>query len=369
MNSIVFEKRIKKLKQSMQSRNFDTIIVTESWAIKYLTGIWNEPYERMYALCVSSNQSDSRPVLIANRLFNIPSILSSNLQLFWYTDTQNPVQILRDNVCLKGNVGVDKTWSARFLLPLIDSCPDARFVVDTDCVDSIRAIKESCEIELMEEASRVNDTCMEKAMNFVREHVAKNIPLTEKDVAGFIEKQFLEEGAESPSFETIVSFGEHGADPHHSPDQTLLKKDDVVLIDMGCRKGGYCSDMTRTFFVGNATEEQKKIHSIVAQANLAAEKIVRPGVSFAKIDEAARSYISEQGYGEFFTHRLGHFIGQTDHEAGDVSATNTSLAEPGMIFSIEPGIYLPGKFGVRIEDLVLVTETGCKVLNHVTKNH
>ena len=135
-----------------------------------------------------------------------------------------------------------------------------------------------------------------------------------------------------------------------------LKEGECVLIDMGCVKERYCSDMTRTFFCGKPDPEQMKIPDLVREANEAAESMIRPGVRFCDIDAAARNHIAAAGYGDYFTHRLGHFIGQTAHEKGDVSSANTRKAEPGMIFSIEPGIYLPGRFGVRIEDLVMVTE-------------
>ena len=126
--------------------------------------------------------------------------------------------------------------------------------------------------------------------------------------------------------------------------------------------------MTRTFFWQQASDEARAVHDLVREANEKAEALVRPGIPLCELDKAARDHIAAAGYGEYFTHRLGHFIGQRDHEQGDVSSANTTLAEPGMIFSIEPGVYLPGKLGVRVEDLVLVTETGCEVLNHVDKH-
>ena len=125
--------------------------------------------------------------------------------------------------------------------------------------------------------------------------------------------------------------------------------------------------MTRTFFWKYADPEYVKIYDIVRRANETAESMVRAGVPLCEIDAAARNIISEAGYGEYFTHRLGHFIGMEEHEKGDVSSANTQKAQPGMIFSIEPGVYLPGRFGVRIEDLVIVTEDGCEILNHVDK--
>ena len=126
--------------------------------------------------------------------------------------------------------------------------------------------------------------------------------------------------------------------------------------------------MTRTVFYKSASAEQKKVYEIVRDANLKAIDKVKPGATFAELDAAARDYITEKGYGKYFTHRLGHSIGLEDHEVGDVSAVNTDVVVPGRVFSIEPGVYLPGNFGVRVEDLVIATEDGCEVLNHVSKD-
>jgi hypothetical protein len=215
---------------------------------------------------------------------------------------------------------------------------------------------------LMKEASRINDETILKARDYVKPG------MTEKQVAEYIDNEYKKAGCESVAFTTIVSFGANAADPHHEPDDTVLEKGECVLIDMGCCKNRYCSDMTRTFFCGEPKPEYAAIHDLVRQANEAAEAMIHPGVRLCDIDAAARDLITKAGYGEYFNHRLGHFIGQTDHEKGDVSAANTDTVKPGMIFSIEPGVYLPGKFGVRVEDLVIVTETGCEVLNHVDKH-
>ena len=224
--------------------------------------------------------------------------------------------------------------------------------------------------ETVEEACAVHGVDVDKLLALVNEEAKHYVKagMTEREVASFIDSQYRAHGCEGPSFTTIVSFGANAADPHHEPDDTVLKPGDCVLFDMGCIKDRYCSDMTRTWFCGQPTEKQAAVHDLVRRANEAAEALIKPGVRLCDLDAAARSLITAAGYGEYFNHRLGHFIGQTDHEKGDVSSANTAVAKPGMIFSIEPGIYLPGEFGVRIEDLVLVTETGCEVLNHNDKH-
>lgn len=354
----VFERRLEKARDEMKKENLRALLVSDPYSVWYLSGIWNEPYERMYVLYI---EETGKPKLFVNFLFNVPQSAEDDFDEFWFSDSDDYVSILSENTASGGRIGVDKTWPAKFLIPLMKSKGSAEFVVGSGCIDSLREKKDEEEIALMREASRINDLCIEKGFGFIKAGV------TEKEVADYIRELYKWEGADGESFETIVSFGANAADPHHSPDGTVVKEGDCVLIDMGCRKNHYCSDMTRTAFFKSADEDSKKIHDIVRLANEAAESIVRPGVPLRDIDRAARNLIEKSGYGKYFTHRLGHFIGQTDHEAGDVSSANRNLAEEGMIFSIEPGIYLPGKTGVRIEDLILVTKNGAEVLNHVDK--
>ena len=214
----------------------------------------------------------------------------------------------------------------------------------------------------MREASRIKLAVNETAKHYIK------AGMTERQVAEFIVARFRAHGCEGPSFTTIVSFGANAADPHHEPDDSVLYEGDCVLFDMGCEKDRYCSDMTRTWFCGQPTEKQAAVHELVRRANETAEALIKPGVRLCELDAAARDLITEAGYGAYFNHRLGHFIGQADHEKGADSRAHTAVARPGMIFSIEPGVYLPGEIGVRVEDLVLVTETGCEVLNSYVKH-
>ena len=158
------------------------------------------------------------------------------------------------------------------------------------------------------------------------------------------------------------------ADPHHEMNESKVKKGDSIVIDIGCKMNSYCSDMTRTVFYKTVSDHSLEVYNIVKEANKRGIDKVKAGVRFCDIDAAARDYITEKGYGKYFTHRLGHSIGIEVHDFGDVSASNTDKVQIGQIFSIEPGIYLPGDVGVRIEDLVIVTKDGCEVLNHYTKD-
>ena len=175
-------------------------------------------------------------------------------------------------------------------------------------------------------------------------------------------------GTEGHSFDPIIGYGANAADPSHVMDNSTVKAGDSVVIDIGCKMNSYCSDMTRTVFYKSVSDHSREVYEIVKEANRRGIAKVKPGVRFCDIDAAARDYITEKGYGKYFTHRLGHSIGIEVHDFGDVSSVNTDKVKVGQIFSIEPGIYLPGDVGVRIEDLVIVTEDGCEVLNHYSKD-
>ena len=223
------------------------------------------------------------------------------------------------------------------------------------------SVKDEEELELMREASRINDRAMGEFKKLIRAGV------TEKQIADQMHGIYISLGAEDYSFQPIVAFGANAAVGHHLPDDTVLKEGDCVLFDVGCKYHGYCSDMTRTFFYGSVDEESRKVYETVLKAQVSAEEAVRTGMVLCELDTLARNVISDAGYGPYFTHRLGHFIGTETHEKGDVSQSSRIVSAPGMTFSIEPGIYVPGKVGVRIEDLVIVTEHGAELLNHYPK--
>ena len=347
--------RLGRVCAEMEKKELTQMIVSDPLSIWYLSGVWIEPYERLYALYLRTVGNHK---LFLNKLFVIPEI---DVEKIWMTDTDDCIGTVAAAVDAKADMGIDKSWPARFLLDLMERNPGVRYVNASSCVDNVRSIKDEYEKEKMRESSRINDACMEKAAAFVK------AGMTEKECADYVRSLYQAEGVEE-GFNTILSFGANAADPHHEPDDTVLKPGDCIVIDMGCRKDSYCSDMTRTFFCQEADPDYAKIHDLVRKANEKAESLIRPGVRFCDLDKAARDYITQAGYGEYFNHRLGHSIGLQDHEPGDVSLSNTAVVQEGMTFSIEPGVYLPGKFGVRVEDLVLVTAEGCEVLNKVDKH-
>lgn len=348
----MYEERIEAVMRNLERQGLSQMLVCDPRSIQYLTGAYVEPGERFLGLALSVGR---KPVLLLNELFGAPDGIPCDVRAF--KDTDDPLALAAELFDPARPLGCDKNLAARFLIPLMERDAASGFVLASDAVDDARAIKSAAERDLMRAASRTNDAGMARFKELVREGV------TEAEVAGQLEGIYRELGAQGHSFAPIVSFGKNAADPHHEPDGTRLAAGDVVLFDVGCRQGEYCADMTRTFFFGEPTPKQREVYETVRRANEAAQRLVAPGVRFCDIDAAARSVIDEAGYGPYFTHRLGHQIGLDVHEPGDVSAAHDAPVEAGMCFSIEPGIYLPGEFGVRIEDLVVVTEDGCEVLN------
>ena len=350
-----YRSRLEKVRREMAAAGIPQLIVSDAAALWYLTGETIHSGERLTVLVIQQE----KVCWLRNRLFPLYHQTGA-IEDISFADGDDGIALLAKPL-EKGVCGVDQTWAAGFLLALQDKRRDISFVNGSFLVDQVRAVKDSEEIDLMREASRINDRAMERMKQWIA------VGMTEKACADKLLAVYKEEGADGFSFPPIVSFGAHGADPHHMPDDTVLSERDVVLLDIGCKKNHYCSDMTRTYFIGEPTDEEKTVHRIVEEAGRLAEAMVRPGVALKDLDNAARTYIAKAGYRKYFTHRLGHFIGIREHEAGEVSSNSPLVAKPGMIFSIEPGIYLPGKFGVRIEDLVLVTEDGVEILNQTVR--
>lgn len=350
------QERIQRVMEALNKMELSQMLIVDPLSIYYLTDVSVVPGERFLGLLL---RPEEKPVFFINRLFGAPEDMP--VEKVWYSDTDPVMDMVAEFIDPELPLGVDKDLKARFLLPLMEKNAAPRFVGSSLAVDMTRGIKDEEEQKKMRAASLINDQAMEKFKGLIHAGV------TEKQVAEQMLKIYLDLGAESFSFEPIVSFGANAADPHHMPDDTVLKEGDCVLFDVGCIKDGYCSDMTRTFYYKYADDRCREIYDTVRKANEAAEAVIRPGMLLSEIDKTARDLISDAGYGPNFTHRLGHFIGLDEHEFGDVSSVSTWKAEPGMIFSIEPGVYLAEDTGVRIEDLVLVTEDGCEVLNHYSK--
>lgn len=352
------KERFEKVMTAMDAAGVQQLVVSDPMVIYYLSGVKIWPGERLLALVI---KKDGNHFAMINELF--PAGKKLEVEQIWYSDIQDGVAIMAEKMGKSPAIGIDKNWPARFLLRLQELLPAARFVNSSDIIDSVRRIKDAEEQRLMIESSEANDRVMARLIPCLSK------PRTELELDAIIRRLYVEEGCEGVSFPPIASFAKNAADPHHGPDESAGKRGDCVVIDIGGLKNGYCSDMTRTVFLGEVSERQRRIYEIVKEANLRGIAAAKPGNRMCDVDLAARNYIEEKGFGKYFTHRTGHSIGLEDHEAGDVSSVNTDIIKPGQCFSVEPGIYIAEEgIGVRIEDLVLITETGCRVLNSYTKD-
>lgn len=338
-----------RLIQRLNAAGFDAALVTDPNAIRYFTGTKFAPGERLLALVVKKNGESK---LLINKLF----LYDGAVPAVWFSDAQDGVSLLGD--MLEGTVAVDKNFPARFLLRLQQLKPQLKLEIGT-VIDEVKAVKTPEEQHKMIRASLVNDSVMAEVAGMIA--LGKSESALRDEIDALFQKV-----SQGNSFDTIVAYGDHAADPHGVPGDRVLKEGEAVVVDMGCVVDGYCADMTRTFFVGHNPE--KELYDLVLRANLAGIAAVKPGIPFKEIDLAARKVIEDAGYGAYFTHRLGHGIGMEVHEPFDVSATDEVIVQEGMCFSIEPGIYIPGRVGIRIEDLVCVTADGCRVLNAYPKN-
>lgn len=234
--------------------------------------------------------------------------------------------------------------------------------VSTDkIIDSFRAVKNEAEIENICKAQRIAEAAFDHILGFIK------VGVTEKEVALELDHYMLSHGADGLSFETIAISGANTSKPHGVPTDKKIEHGDFVTMDYGAVVNGYHSDMTRTVAVGAANDEQKKIYKIVFEAQLAVLRVLKSGVKCSDADKAARDVITEAGYGEYFRHSTGHGVGIEIHEKPFVSPKSTATLRSGNVVTDEPGIYIPGKFGVRIEDMALITENGCKNLTKAPK--
>ncbi len=253
----------------------------------------------------------------------------------------------------------DAAW-AMHVLGLQQRLPDSNYVSMTDALPMLRAVKDEDEIDRLAEAGAAVDATFEDILN------VRFAGRLETEVAADLAALLRGHGHSQVDF-TVVGSGANSANPHHEVGERTIEEGDMIVLDFGGLKDGYCSDVTRTVHVGDPTEEERAVFEIVRRAQQAGFEAVRPGVACEEVDRAARKVIADAGYGEYFIHRVGHGIGLTTHEPPYMVEGETRPIEPGMCFSIEPGIYLPGRFGVRIEDIVVATADGGRRLNNASR--
>jgi Xaa-Pro aminopeptidase len=239
--------------------------------------------------------------------------------------------------------------------------PEVELVGVEKLVEGLRAIKEPQEVERIRAATRLADAALEQLLE------QGLVGRTEREVALALEVAMRELGAQRPSFESIIAAGPHGALPHAKPRDVVIEPGQLVVIDWGAELEGYCSDCTRTIATGELDAAAQEVYALVRAAQLSGLEAVRPGSGGREVDGVARSVIQNGGHGQHYGHGLGHGVGLEVHEAPSLSQRSEDRLEPGNVVTIEPGIYLPGELGVRIEDLVVVTEQGCEILTSLSK--
>ncbi|MFJ8033277.1 aminopeptidase P family protein [Streptomyces sp. NPDC096032] len=277
-----------------------------------------------------------------------------------WTDGKDPYAVTAALLDDGGRFGIsDNTWSLH-LLGLQRTLPGTSYAALTDALPMLRAVKDAAEVDLLAAAGAAADAAFEEI---------RKVPFAgrrESEVGHDLARLLRRFGHSQVDF-TIVGSGPNGANPHHEVGDRVIREGDMVVLDFGGLKDGYGSDTTRTVHVGEPTEEERRVHDVVRAAQEAGFRAVRPGAACQDVDRAARAVITDAGYGEYFIHRTGHGIGVTTHEPPYMIEGEEQPLVPGMCFSVEPGIYLPGRFGVRIEDIVTVTEDGGRRLNDTTR--
>ncbi|MEF2071998.1 M24 family metallopeptidase [Consotaella aegiceratis] len=258
------------------------------------------------------------------------------------------------------SVAVDETMRTDFSLLVLETLPNTHHAYAAETVGRLRMKKSEAEVAELKMNAAIDDAAVKVALAAIKPGV------TENEVAAAVRGHFAENGA-SPLF-TIVGGGPNGAFPHHSASDRPLQKGDAVVVDIGARKGDFSSDITRMAVVGEAPEGYAEVHATVEKAVQAALAAAKPGVKAKAVDAAARGVITDAGYGEYFTHRTGHGMGLEGHEPPYLTATSETVLETGMVFSIEPGIYLPGRFGVRLEEIVVLREDGPEILSKLSRD-
>jgi len=347
MNKEVIKRRIRAIRRELNKKKIHCLIVTKPANVTYTTGFMGEDSwaaitkGNVYLLtdsryteqaqgecphCTIVERSDSMAELVSQLVKKLKSVR---------TLTVEKSISLADFEELKKHV-------------------KARFRSVADVIETVRSIKDNTEIKTIEAAAAISARALEQTLPHIKPGI------TESELAGMLDFQIRKLGATN-SFPTIVAFGPNASRPHHQPGQRKLKQKDTILIDFGAKYKGYCSDITRCFVVGKPTAFYQKVYDVVEQAQAAAIKTIRAGVKMKRVDAAAREVIDKSGL-PVYGHGTGHGFGLEIHESPFLKVKSKGTLKAGQVITIEPGIYMPGKLGVRIEDDILVTKTGSRIL-------
>jgi len=362
-DSQVYESRVQLCQRLMSEKGIDALFLAPGPNMYYLSAFLEEPSERLLTLILPHS---GEPLFVVPELYedHVRSVSWVEDYISW-KDPEDPNSVLSAalkqlQVSLRV-VGVDTRMWSRFLLMLLAAAPNARFADAASVMSSLRIRKSRQEIELMKSSAEIADaTFMEAVKGFrhgMREH----------EMAAKIMYELRRLGADGMAFEPVVGSGPNAAHPHYRSGHRELRRGDLVVLDFGCLYRGYNSDVTRTVAIGDCDAERKRAYSIVQSAQEEACEKAASGMEAQSLDKVARDIVESAGYGQFFIHRMGHGIGLEIHEEPYIVAGNSMKLENGMTFSIEPGIYVPGQYGVRIEDIVVIEAGKARRLNHSSR--
>lgn len=362
----MIKSRLDKLTASLRTSNLDAVILNPGPTLKYLSGLNFHLMERPVVLFITP---DKDPVLVLPELelpkvdlfpYKVQPIAYGEKPSEWDQAFRQAAQAL----VLDGRrIGVEPRQLRLMEFRHVKAgAPEADFPDASDVLAELRLKKDQAEVDAMRKAVQIAQSALEAVIPQIK------IGMTERELASELMMQLFRHGSEADiPFAPIVCAGPNSANPHATPGGRKLQAGDLLVVDWGATYDGYISDLTRTFVVGEVDDEYKKIHQIVQDSNAAGRAAAKPGVSCAEVDKAARDVIEKAGYGKYFTHRTGHGIGMESHEGPYIRGDNMQLLEPGMTFTVEPGIYLNGRNGARVEDNMVVTADGAESLSDMPR--
>ncbi|MGT2958724.1 dipeptidase [Streptococcus bovimastitidis] len=352
--------KITQIQEFLKKNDAELAVFSDPITVNYLTGFACDPHERQMFLFIYDQQD---PVLFVPALEIARAKKFVSFSVFGYMDSENPwekISAVLPNTNAKRIYGeFDHLNVTKF--QGLQTVFSGRFENLTPFIQRMRLIKSADEIDKMMVAGEFADKAVKVGFDNI------SLVATETDIIAQIEFEMKKQGISKMSFETMVLTGDNAADPHGIPGTNKIENNALLLFDLGVETLGYTSDMTRTVAVGKPDQFKLDIYNLCLEAQLTAQEFVKPGVTAAEVDAAARNVIEKAGYGEYFNHRLGHGLGMDVHEFPSIMARNDMVIEEGMCFSIEPGIYIPGKVGVRIEDCGHVTKDGFQAFTQTPK--
>lgn len=345
------QKILNRFKNKIQG-SFDGALITPGSNLFYLTGI--NPGNVMERLFIAVVYPDKKPSLLLPKLFEneVQEAKIDFDKIHLWGDTDDPYDLLSNFIheldSSQGEILIEDSMSVGIMMNIKEQLEGYRWISLDSVTSDLRMIKNKEEIYNMQKAAEIADKTYD---NLLQENLKG---MTEKELASTIDYLLKQNGAQETSFKTIVASGPNSANPHHTPTEKKICEGDLVIMDFGARYKGYCSDITRTVAIGEIADEAEKIYEIVKESLSQAKKISKKNIQARNIDKKARSVIESEGYGKYFTHRVGHGIGLDAHEEPYLTEDNKEKIKKGMTYTIEPGIYLNDRFGVRIEDDIWV---------------